>query len=77
MTPAQLAARNAAIRLAWDDPLLRAQASAAKMKPGSKLLMTREEYNAWYRDYLKKWRAKRKNGGLVISAVSAEATVTD
>ena len=51
MTPEQLEARNTAIRKAWDDPLRRALASAQKTKPGSKLDMTRKEYNAWYREY--------------------------
>lgn len=60
MTPAQLAARNDAIRRAWDDPLRRSLLSAKKMKPGSKLLMSRKEYNAWYRDYLRGWRGRRK-----------------
>ena len=56
MTAAQLAARNAAIRAAWDDPLLRALMRAKKEKPGSKR-SSRAAYNAYYREY----RRRRAN----------------
>ena len=50
MTPEQLANRNAAIRRAWDDPLLRALVSAKMSRPGSKR-SSRQAYNAYYREY--------------------------
>ena len=50
MTPEQLAARNAAIRAAWDDPLRRALMRAKKEKPDSRS-SSREAYNAYFRNY--------------------------
>jgi hypothetical protein len=55
VTPEQLEARNAAIKLAWDDPLRRALMSAAKSKPGSKR-SSKEAYNEYYRRYRKRRR---------------------
>lgn len=57
MTSEQLARRNAAIRAAWDDPLLRALVRAKMEKPGSKR-SSRAAYNAYYRDYYR----RKKNG---------------
>ena len=53
MTQEQLAARNAKIKAAWDDPLRRALQSAKHAKPGSKR-SSREAYNAYYRAYRKR-----------------------
>jgi hypothetical protein len=55
MTPDELAARNRAIRDAWDDPLRRALMSALKTKPNSKR-SSRDAYNAYYREYRKRVR---------------------
>jgi len=60
MTPEQLARRNAAIAAAWDDPLVRALASARMSKPGSKR-SSQESYNAYYREYRKRRKAKLKH----------------
>ena len=62
MTPAQLEARNAAIRAAWDDPLKRAlmrrRTERTQFKQrGPKL--AKDDYNAYYRAYMKQWRARR------------------
>jgi hypothetical protein len=56
VTAEQLAARNAAIRRAWDDPLRRALMSAKKQKPGSRA-SSREAFNAYFRDYRRRRRA--------------------
>lgn len=53
MTPEQLARRNAAIRLTWEDPLRRALMRARKEKAGSKR-SSRKAYNAYYRAYRKR-----------------------
>lgn len=58
MTPEQLRARNAAIKRAWDDPLVRALAGAKKTKPGSRS-SSREAYNAYFRAYRRKKRAAK------------------
>lgn len=55
MSPEQLAARNAAIKSAWEDPLRRAFMAAKKRKPGSKR-SSREAYNAYMRAYRRKKR---------------------
>lgn len=55
MSPEQLAARNAAIKAAWDSPLRRELMAAKKRKPGSKR-SSREAYNAYMRAYRRKQR---------------------
>lgn len=55
MTPEQLTARNAAIKLAWEDPLLRAVVAAKKRKPNSKR-SSRAAYNAYMRAYRRRKR---------------------
>ena len=60
MTPEQLARRNAAIKAAWDDPLLRAIVRAKMERPGSRG-SSQEAYNAYFREYLREWRKRKKN----------------
>ena len=55
MTAEQLARRNAAIRAAWDDPLLRATHMKHLRKEDSKR-SSDEAYNAYYRDYRRRKR---------------------
>jgi hypothetical protein len=55
MTPEQLAARNARIREAWDDPLRRALQRAKKVAGGRR--ESREATLAYYRAY----RARKRD----------------
>jgi hypothetical protein len=59
MSPEALEARNAAIRKAWDDPLRRALMSVAKGGVTGRR-RSRAALNAYYRNYLKKWREKKR-----------------
>jgi len=73
MTSAQLEARNAAIRRAWDDPLTRALQSARLSKPGSKR-SSPAAYNAYYREYGRKRRERHLRPPASLQAQEAPAS---
>ena len=68
MTPDQLARRNAAIRLAWEDPLRLALARKAGSKRSS-----REAYNAYYREYRKRKKVEEHHDHILTDVCNAES----
>ena len=65
LTREQIKRRNAAIRAAWDDPLLIAMQRrriCEKLGLPTDHITKTEDYNRYHREYQKRWRDRKREG---------------